>query len=66
MLVAVLQQHWPFLKTELKERYLVLTDDDLAYCEGREDELLEHLERRTCRPRQEFEELILTQSGHFS
>jgi hypothetical protein len=66
MLGAALHDHWPFLKTELKERYLVLTDDDLAYAEGQEDELLDRLERRTCRPRREFEELILAQSAHFS
>ena len=66
LLNGLLHHHWPLLKAVLKEQYLVLTDDDLLYCEGREDEFLDHLERKTCRPRREFEELILTQGGQFS
>jgi len=60
-LADILQLHWPFLKDVLKEQYLVLTDDDLLlYSAGREDEFFEHLERKTCRPREEFEKLIFS------
>jgi len=58
VIVEACQHHWPTLKSVLKEQYLVLTDDDLAYIEGREHELLERLERKTGRPRDEFENLI--------
>jgi len=61
-LSETLQHHWPFFKAVFKEQYMVLTDDDLAYTAGHEDEFLEHLERITCRPRDEFERLIATQA----
>lgn len=64
LLATALHRHWPFLKAMLKEHYLVLTDDDLSYSEGREEEFLDHLERKTCRARREFAELILAESGH--
>ena len=66
LLTGLLHHHWPLLKTVLKEHYLVLTDDDLMFSEGHEDELLDRLERKTCRPRREFEELILAEGGQFS
>ena len=59
-LSETLQRHWPFFKTVFKEQYMVLTDDDLTYTAGHEEEFLEHLERKTCRPRDEFEKLITT------
>ncbi len=61
LLSETLQRHWPFFKNVFKEQYMVLTDDDLTYSAGHEDELLEHLEQKTCHPRAEFEKLIATQ-----
>lgn len=57
-LTEVLQQHWPVIRDVFKEQYLALTDDDLEYCEGREDELFERLAQKIGRPREEFEQLI--------
>ncbi|HTB63446.1 MAG TPA: hypothetical protein VK737_07640 [Opitutales bacterium] len=57
-LAAALHRHWPFFKSLFKEHYLILTDEDLHLEKGHEDEFLEHLERATCRPRQEIVELI--------
>ena len=65
-LIATLHRHWPFLKTVLKEQYVVLTDEDLDFREGQEDEFLTRLERKTCRPRREFEEIILAEENHFA
>ncbi len=63
-LSEVLKHHWPLIKATIKENYVVLTDDDLDYCEGAEEELLERLEHKIGRPREEFIELmLLTEAG---
>lgn len=35
------------LKLKLKQKYAVLTDDDLLFVEGKENELLGRLEKKT-------------------
>ena len=37
---------WNEVKGKLKQKYARLTDDDLTFAEGKEDELLGRLERR--------------------
>lgn len=44
--------NWNILKGKFKQRYAELTDDDLRYIEGKEDELLAVFRRR--RERQEL------------
>jgi len=39
--------NWNILKGKLKQRYADLTDDDLVYVEGKEDELLGRLQKKT-------------------
>lgn len=39
--------NWNELKGKLKQEYADLTDDDLTYAEGKEDELLGKLQQRT-------------------
>lgn len=39
--------NWNQLKGKLKQKYGQLTDDDLSYQEGKEDELLGRLQQRT-------------------
>lgn len=41
-----LQNNWSYARNKLKESYGILTDDDLRYEPGRENELCEHLSRR--------------------
>lgn len=38
--------NWNELKGQLKKEYANLTDDDLRYAEGKEDELLGRLQQR--------------------
>jgi uncharacterized protein YjbJ (UPF0337 family) len=38
---------WNELKGKLKQKYASLTDDDLMYTEGKEDELLGRLQKKT-------------------
>jgi uncharacterized protein YjbJ (UPF0337 family) len=39
--------NWNELKGKLKQKYGDLTDEDLAYVEGKEDELLGRLQKKT-------------------
>lgn len=41
-----LKGRWNELKGKLKQKYGQLTDDDLTYTEGKEDELLGRLQQR--------------------
>ncbi|HTS44178.1 MAG TPA: CsbD family protein [Puia sp.] len=42
-----LKGHWNVLKGKLKQTFGELTDDDLRYEEGREDELLGRIQKKT-------------------
>jgi len=41
-----LKGRWNEIKGKLKQKYGVLTDDDLTFTEGKEDELLGRLQKR--------------------
>ena len=45
---------WNEIKGKLKQKYGQLTDDDLAFAEGKEDELLGRLQKRLGRTKDEF------------
>jgi uncharacterized protein YjbJ (UPF0337 family) len=42
---------WNEVKGKLKQKYADLTDDDLTYVEGKDDELLGRLQKRLGRSR---------------
>lgn len=44
---------WNQIKGELKSEYAELTDDDLAYIEGKEDELIGRLQERLSKTKDE-------------
>ena len=46
--------NWNIIKGKLKKQYADLTDDDLTYDEGREDELLGRLQKKTGDTREEI------------
>ena len=46
--------NWNEVKGKLKQRYGQLTDDDLAFAEGKEDELLGRLQKRLGRTKDEL------------
>ena len=45
---------WNEVKGKLKQKYGQLTDDDLAFAEGKEDELLGRLQKRLGRTQDEI------------
>ena len=50
--------NWNVLKGRLKQRYGTLTDNDLAYVEGREDELLGRLQHALGKTKDEVNGLL--------
>jgi uncharacterized protein YjbJ (UPF0337 family) len=46
---------WNELKGKVKQSYADLTDDDLLYAEGKEDELLGRLQKKTGKTKEEVE-----------
>jgi uncharacterized protein YjbJ (UPF0337 family) len=50
--------NWNETKGKLKQNYANLTDDDLTFAEGREDEMLGRLQQKTGRSKEELREEI--------
>ena len=53
---------WNELKGKLKQEYAKLTDDDLTYVEGKEDELLGRLQKKTGKTQDELRRQLFDQS----
>jgi len=49
---------WNEIKGKLKQKYADLTDDDLTYAEGKEDELLGKLQQKLGKSKEEVKKLI--------
>jgi uncharacterized protein YjbJ (UPF0337 family) len=49
---------WNITKGKLKQKWATLTDDDLQYAEGQQDELLGRIQKRTGETREAIEKLI--------
>ncbi|HKJ40443.1 MAG TPA: CsbD family protein [Sunxiuqinia sp.] len=49
-----LKGKWNMLKGKFKQRYADLTDDDLVYVEGKEEELLGRIQVKTGKTREEI------------
>ena len=50
-----LKGSWNEVKGKLKQKYAQLTDDDLMFAEGKEDELLGRLQKRLGRTKDELQ-----------
>jgi len=50
--------NWNEVKGKLKQKYSNLTDDDLTFAEGKMDEMLGRLEKKTGKKKQELKEEI--------
>lgn len=46
--------NWNEMKGQLKQKYSDLTDDDLSFAEGKEDELLGRLQKKLGKAKQEL------------
>ena len=52
--------NWNMLKGQIKQKYSTLTDDDLMFVEGKEDELLGKIQKKTGKSRDEIVSFINT------
>lgn len=52
------QGTWNEIKGKLKQKYGDLTDDDLAFAEGKEDELYGRLQKKLGKTKEEIREEI--------
>lgn len=50
--------NWDELKGKLKQKYAKLTDDDLLFAEGKENELLGRLEKKLGQTKDEIRNVI--------
>ena len=50
--------NWNEIKGKLKQKYSELTDDDLLYTKGQEDELIGKLQKKLNKGREELEDEI--------
>lgn len=53
-----LKGNWNIAKGKLKQKFANLTDDDLQYIEGEEDELLGRIQKRTGKTKEEVEDAV--------
>jgi len=53
-----LKGNWNQIKGKLKMQYGDLTDDDLTYVEGQEDELIGRLQKKTGKSKEELQKFI--------
>lgn len=50
--------NWNQVKGKLKQKYGELTDEDLQYAEGKEDELLGRMQKRLGKSKEEVRKII--------
>ena len=50
--------NWNIAKGKLKQKFAQLTDDDLQFAEGKEDELIGRIQKRTGQTREKIEEAV--------
>lgn len=53
-----LKGNWNVIKGQLKQQYGDLTDDDLTYTEGQEDELLGRIQKKTGKTKDQLKDYI--------
>lgn len=53
-----LKGNWNELKGQLKQKFGDLTDNDLIYAEGKEDELLGNLQKKTGESKDELKKML--------
>lgn len=53
-----LKGNWNELKGKIKQQYADLTDDDLTYAEGKDDELVGRLQKKLGKTREEVVDWI--------
>lgn len=55
---SIFKGNWDEIKGKLKQKYANLTDDDLMFVEGKEDETLGRIEKKLGKSRNEVERIL--------
>ncbi len=55
MNTQIAKGNWNIVKGRLKQAFAELTDDDLTYVAGKEDELIGRIQKRTGKAREDIE-----------
>ena len=50
--------NWNVIKGKMKQKFAQLTDDDLRYVEGKEEEVIGRIQKRTGKTRDEVERVL--------
>lgn len=53
-----IEETWNKMKAKLQQQYAMLTEDDLQLIDGREDEILNRMEKRLGKTREEVKQVI--------
>lgn len=59
-----LKGDWNITRGKLKQKWAALTDDDLQYIEGKKDELLGRIQKRTGETREAVEKAVKDACDH--
>jgi uncharacterized protein YjbJ (UPF0337 family) len=55
---SIISGNWEQLKGKLKQKYASLTDNDLMFVEGKEDETLGRIQKKLGKSREEVEQIL--------
>ncbi|MCV9930816.1 CsbD family protein [Flavobacterium sp. LS1R47] len=58
MNITEIKGNWNELKGKLKQKYATLTDDDLMFAEGKEDEVIGRLQQKLGKSKEEVHKII--------
>jgi uncharacterized protein YjbJ (UPF0337 family) len=58
MVTITIKGDWNVLKGKLKQKFASLTDDDLMYIKGKEEELIGRIQKRIGKTKQEIHDLL--------
>lgn len=64
MAKLTLHGDWGIAKGEIKQRWAKLTDDDLTFVEGKEDELVGRIQKSTGESREAIEDVLAEACGY--
>lgn len=59
----ILKGNWHIIKGRLRQKYAHLTDNDLRYAQGQEEELIGRLQKLTGQTREEIEMILRDLAG---
>ena len=58
MVTIKIKGDWNVLKGKLKQKFANLTDDDLMYIKGKEEELIGRIQQKIGRTKQDIQDLL--------